>query len=148
MNDNAVILVVDDLADNADLLEAYLVPYGYNIIKASSGAEALDRIADKTVDLILLDVMMPGMDGFEVTRRVRADTVNRLLPIIMVTSLQETEDRVKGIEAGCDAFISKPIDKMELLAWTRSLLKTKAYNDLLSNDRKKLESQVIRRRIE
>jgi len=148
MNDTAVILVVDDLADNADLLEAYLVPYGYHIIKASSGAEALDRIANKTVDLVLLDVMMPGMDGFEVTRRVRAGTVNRLLPIIMVTSLRETEDRVKGIEAGCDAFISKPLDKTELLAWVRSLLKTKAYNDLIHDDRKKTESGAIRSRTE
>ena len=85
---------------------------------------------------------MPGMDGFEVTRRVRQDDTHRLLPIILVTSLRETEDRVKGIEAGCDDFISKPVDKMELLARVRSLLKVKAYNDLMSNYRKELESEV------
>jgi response regulator RpfG family c-di-GMP phosphodiesterase len=89
--------------------------------------------------------MMPGMDGFEVTRRVRQDNTYRLLPIILVTALRETEDRVNGIEAGCDDFISKPFDKMELLARVRSLLKVKAYNDLMSNYRKELESEVTRR---
>jgi PAS domain S-box-containing protein len=85
------------------------------------------------------------MDGFEVTRRVRQDNTHRLLPIILVTVLRETEDRVKGIEAGCDDFISKPIDKTELLARVRSLLKVKAYNDLLSSYRNELESEVTRR---
>jgi putative two-component system response regulator len=89
--------------------------------------------------------MMPGMDGFEVTRRVRQDDLHRLLPIILVTALRETEDRVKGIEAGCDDFISKPVDKMELLARVRSLLKVKAYNDLMSNYRTELESEVTSR---
>ena len=88
---------------------------------------------------------MPGMDGFEVARRVRQDDKHRLLPIILVTALRETEDRVKGIEAGCDDFISKPVDKIELLARVRSLLKVKAYNDLLSNYRKELESEVTKR---
>jgi putative two-component system response regulator len=89
--------------------------------------------------------MMPGMDGFEVTRRVRQDGTQRLLPIILVTSLNEREDRIRGIEAGCDDFISKPVDKMELLARVRSLLKVKAYNDLMSNYREELESEVTER---
>jgi PAS domain S-box-containing protein len=88
---------------------------------------------------------MPGVDGFEVTRRVRGDDKKRLLPIILVTALKETEDRVKGIEAGCDDFISKPVNKMELFARIRSLLKIKDYNDLMSNYRKELESEVNRR---
>ena len=88
---------------------------------------------------------MPGMDGFEVTRKVRQNATHQLLPIILVTALRETEDRVKGIEAGCDDFISKPVDKMELLARVRSLLKVKAYNDLLNNYRKELESEVTKR---
>ena len=83
------------------------------------------------------------MDGFEVTRRVRQDNTHRLLPIILVTVLRETEDRVKGIEAGCDDFLSKPINTTELLARVRSLLKVKAYNDLMSNYRNELESEVI-----
>jgi diguanylate cyclase (GGDEF)-like protein len=89
---------------------------------------------------------MPGMDGFEVTRRVRQNNTLRLLPIILVTSLRETEDRIKGIEAGCDDFISKPVDKMELLARVKSLLKVKVYNDSLSKYRKELESEVTRRK--
>ncbi len=145
MKDKPVILVVDDQPQNIELLEAYLVPQGYEIVKAANGEEALEKLSGNQIDLILLDVMMPGMDGFEVTRRIRQDDTHRLLPIILVTALRETEDRVKGIEAGCDDFISKPVDKMELLARVRSLLKVKAYNDLMSNYRKELESEVTRR---
>ena len=145
MKDKPVILVVDDQAQNIELLEAYLVPQGYEIVKAANGEEALGKLSDNQIDLILLDVMMPGMDGFEVTRRVRQDNTHRLLPIILVTALRDTEDRVKGIEAGCDDFISKPVDKMELLARVRSLLKVKAYNDLMSNYQKELESEVTGR---
>jgi len=145
MKDKPVILVVDDQPQNIELLEAHLVPQGYEIVKAANGEEALGKLSGNQIDLILLDVMMPGMDGFEVTRRVRQDNTHRLLPIILVTALRETEDRVKGIEAGCDDFISKPVDKMELLARVRSLLKVKAYNDLMSNYRKELESEVTRR---
>jgi len=145
MKDKPVILIVDDQPQNIDLLEAYLVPQGYEIIKAASGKEAMGKLSGNQIDLMLLDVMMPGMDGFEVTRRVRQDEKNRLLPIILVTALRETEDRVKGIEAGCDDFLSKPVDKMEVLARVRSLLKVKAYNDLLSNYREELEAEVTRR---
>jgi putative two-component system response regulator len=145
MKEKPVILVVDDQPQNIELLEAHLVPQGYEIVKATSGEEALGKLSDNQIDLILLDVMMPGMDGFEVTRRARQDNTHRLLPIILVTALRETEDRVKGIEAGCDDFISKPVDKMELLARVRSLLKVKSYNDLMSNYRKELETEVTRR---
>jgi PAS domain S-box-containing protein len=145
MKDKPVILVVDDQPQNIELLEAYLEPQGYEIVKAANGEEALGKLSDNQIDLILLDVIMPGMDGFEVTRRVRQDNTHRLLPIILVTVLRETEDRVKGIEAGCDDFISMPIDKMELLTRVRSLLKVKAYNDLMSHYRKELESEVTSR---
>src|SRR5450830_1343027 len=145
MKAKPVILVVDDQPQNVELLEAYLVPHGYEIVKAANGEEALGKLSGNQIDMILLDVMMPGMDGFEVTRRVRQDNIHRLLPIILVTALRETEDRVKGIEAGCDDFISKPIYLMELLARVRSLLKIKAYNDLLSNYRSELKSEVTRR---
>jgi len=143
MKAKPVILVVDDQTQNNDLLEAYLVPEGYEIIKATSGAEALEKLAGNQNDLILLDVMMPGMDGFEVTRRIRQDQKNKLMPIILVTALKETEDRIQGIKAGCDDYISKPFDKMELLARIQSLLKVKAYNDLMSNYRKELESEIV-----
>ena len=144
MKDTPTILVVDDQPRNNELLEAYLIPQGYEIIKAANGEEAMRKLTGNQIDLILLDVMMPGTDGFEVTRRIRKDDTHRLLPIILVTAMRETEDRVKGIEAGCDDFISKPVDKTELLARVRSLLKVKAYNDLMSNYRKELESEVTK----
>jgi diguanylate cyclase (GGDEF)-like protein/PAS domain S-box-containing protein len=135
-----VILVVDDQIHNIELLEAYLVPQGYEIIAALTGGEALEKLTGNQIDLVLLDVMMPGMDGFEVIRKVRQDKIHQQLPIIMVTASRKSEDRIKGIEAGCDEFISKPIDKMELFARIRSLLKIKAYNDLLINSLKELEA--------
>ena len=143
MKAKPVILVVDDQTQNNELLEAYLVPEGYEIIKATSGEEALEKLAGNQIDLILLDVMMPGMDGFEVTRRIRQDQKTKLMPIILVTALKETEDRIQGIKAGCDDYISKPFDKMELLGRIRALLKIKAYNDLMSNYRKELESEIV-----
>jgi PAS domain S-box-containing protein len=143
MKAKPVILVVDDISQNNDLLEAYLTPRGYEIIKAVSGEEALAKLADNQIDLILLDVMMPGMDGFEVTRKIRQDPKTRLMPVILVTALKETEDRIEGIKAGCDDYISKPFNKMELLARVQSLLKIKDYNDLMINYRKELESEVI-----
>jgi diguanylate cyclase (GGDEF)-like protein/PAS domain S-box-containing protein len=143
MKDKPVILVVDDQPQNIELLEAYLVSQGYEIVTAANGEEALGKLSGNQIDLLLLDVMMPGIDGFEVIRRVRQEDTHRLLPIILVTALRETKDRVKGIEAGCDDFISKPIDKAELLARVRSLLKLKAYNDLMSNYRKELEVTKI-----
>jgi len=145
MKDKPVILVVDDQPQNIELLEAYLVPQNYEVVTAASGEKALEKLSGNPIDLILLDVMMPGMDGFEVTRRIRQDDQHRLLPIILVTALRDMEDRVKGIEAGCDDFISKPFDKMELLARVRSLLKVKAYNDLMQNYRKELEVEVTLR---
>ena len=152
MKDKPVILVVDDQPENIELLEAHLVPQGYEILKAANGEEALAKLSGNPVDVILLDVMMSGMNGFEVTRRIRQDPEHELLPIVLVTSLREPEDRIKGIEAGCDDFLSKPFDKMELLARVRSLLKVKAYNDLMANYRiledslkEQLESEIARR---
>ncbi len=145
MKDKPVILVVDDQPQNVELLEAYLLPGGYEIVKAANGEEALEKLSGNQIDLLLLDIMMPGMDGFEVTRRVRQDIGHPSLPIILVTALKDTEDRIKGIEAGCDDFLSKPVDKTELLARVKSLLKVKDYNELMSNYRKELESEVTGR---
>jgi len=145
MKEKPVILLVDDQQQNNELLEALLVPQGYEIVMAASGEEALEKLSAHQIDLILLDVMMPGMNGFEVTRRIRGDHTHQQLPIVLVTVLTDTDARVKGIEAGCDDFIIKPIDKTELLARVRSLLKVKAYNDLMSNYRKELEFEVARR---
>ena len=146
MKDKPVILIVDDQPQDIELLEAHLVPQGYEIVKAASGEEALEKLSSNQIELILMDVLMPpGMDGFEVTRRIRRDTAHRLIPIILITALQETEDRVKGIEAGCDDFLSKPLDKMELFARVRSLLQVKAYNDLMRDYQIELEAMVTSR---
>jgi len=145
MKGKPVILVVDDQPKSIELIEAYLVPQGYEIVEAASGEEALVKLSGNQIDLILLDVRMPGMDGFEFIRKVRQDNTYRLLPIILVTVLRDPEDRVKRIEAGCDDFLSKPVDKMELIARIRSLIKIKAYNDLKSNYLKDLESEVASR---
>jgi putative two-component system response regulator len=148
MGTDPVILIVDDLPENRDLLEAHLTPKGYRVLLASSGEAALGILTEEAVDLVLLDVMMPGMDGFEVTRRIRADEANRQLPIVLVTALKDTLDRVRGIEAGCDDFLSKPVDKIELLARVSSLLKVKAYNDLLKDYRTELELEVAARTLD
>lgn len=146
MKDKPVILVVDDNPLNIKLLELNLAPHGYAVIQAQSGEEALEILAgNNLIDLILLDVVMPGLDGFEVIRRVRQDPIYKLLPIILVTSLSTREDRINGIEAGCDDFLSKPVNRTELLTRVKSLLKVKAYNDLMMNYQKELESEVTRR---
>ncbi|MFA5276593.1 MAG: response regulator [Candidatus Omnitrophota bacterium] len=136
MKDKSVILVVDDQFQNIELLEAYLVPQGYEIIKAVSGEEAFEKISGNQIDLILLDVMMPKMSGIEVLEKLRADEQTKLIPVVMVTVLKETEDKVKALEAGCDDFISKPFDKVELLARVKSILKISYYRRQLEEKEK------------
>ncbi|MFA6439057.1 MAG: PAS domain S-box protein [Bacteriovoracaceae bacterium] len=145
MKTKPVILVVDDQIQNIELLEVYLIPEGYEIIKAESGEEALEKLSAHQIDLILLDIIMPGLGGLEVIRRIRQDKKICQLPIIIITVQSETEDRIKGIKAGCDEFLSSPFDKTELLARIQSLLKVKAYDDLMSNYQKKLESEVAKK---
>ncbi len=136
MKDKPIILVVDDQYQNIELLEAYLVPQGYEIVKAKSGAEALEKISANEIDLVLLDVMMPGMSGIEVLEKVRADEKTKGIPVVMVTVLKETEDKVKALEAGCDDFISKPFDRVELLARVKSILKLGYYLRQLEEKKK------------
>ena len=143
------ILIVDDEAINLKLVKAYLLKEGYHFITASDGEEALTVVNDTIPDLILLDVMMPGIDGFEVCRRLKSKKRFQKIPIIMVTALTETEHKIKAMEVGADDFISKPLDRIELLIRAKSLLRIKSYHDELQrsyheisqkNDRlKKLE---------
>ncbi|MDO8445089.1 MAG: response regulator [Deltaproteobacteria bacterium] len=133
MKDKPVILVVDDQPQNIELLEAHLVPQGHEILKAADGEEALKTIAENSVDLVLLDVMMPKIDGFEVCRRIKGDERLRNIPVVLITALSAKEDRIKGIEAGAEDFISKPIDKGEVLARVKMLLKMKTLNDRLNH---------------
>ena len=145
MNDEPTILIVDDEAQNIELQRAYLESYNYRILTAVSGEEAIKIVAGENIDLILLDVMMPGKDGFVVTKYLKAHERTRVIPVILVTALTEKAAKVKGIEAGCDDFISKPVDSSELLARVRSLLKVKAYNDHMRNYERELETEVAKR---
>jgi len=130
------ILVVDDYPANVKLLERNLQAAGYETVAAGDGQEALEKVQAEKPDLILLDIMMPKLDGFEVCRRLRADEATAVIPIIMVTALKETEDRIRGLEAGADDFISKPFDRAELLARVKSLLAIKYYRSMLAEREK------------
>ena len=125
MKSKPVILVVDDQPQDIELLETYLAPQGYEIVKAASGEEALKIIAGNQIDLVLLDVVMPGMSGIEVLKKLRAGEKTRFIPVVMNTSFREAENRVKAIGKGCDDFISKPFNKQELLVRVESLLRIK-----------------------
>jgi adenylate cyclase len=129
MTEGATILVVDDTPQNVLLLEALLTGKGYRVVTASSGAEALRLIGSAPPDLVLLDVVMPGMSGYEVCQKIRGDRDTEILPVIMVTALDPAQERIKGLEAGADDFLSKPINQPELLARVRSLLRIKQLYD-------------------
>jgi DNA-binding response OmpR family regulator len=121
------ILIVDDEAKNIKLLPALLTPRGYEVIAASNGDEALQQVEQVQPDLILLDVMMPGMDGFTLCKRLQDNAETLLIPVIMLTALDQVKDRIKGIEAGADGFLTKPVHRDELLAQISILLqKTQA----------------------
>lgn len=128
---SARILVVDDIETNRRLLEARLSAEYFDVVQASSGPECLEKAVETVPDLILLDVMMPGMDGFETCKRLKADPATRHIPVVMVTALDQREDRVKGLEAGADEFLTKPVNDVALFARVRSLLRLKEVLDEL-----------------
>ena len=130
-NKPAVILVVDDNRENLELLEAYLEDLNCCTIAATDGPEALEIVKSDKPDLILLDIMMPKMSGFEVCRRVKNDPATTDIPIIMVTALNEYGDMQRGVDCGTDDFVSKPVNKIELLTRVRTMLKLKHITDKL-----------------
>ena len=127
----ASVLVVDDQAPNIRLLDAILSPRGYVVHRATSGAQALELLATTSVDLVLLDILMPGIDGYEVCRRIRDQDDTAYLPVVMVTASGD-EQKVKALEAGADDFLTKPIDTSELLARVASLTRIKRYQDTIT----------------
>jgi len=125
------ILVVDDLEPNLRLLEAKLKSEYYTVFTAKNGYDAIDIAKEKLPDIILLDVMMPGINGFETCEKLKSDPITTGIPVVMVTALTEQEDRIKGLEAGADDFITKPIDEFHLFARVRSLVRIKELFDEL-----------------
>jgi phosphoserine phosphatase RsbU/P len=139
---NATILIVDDDRNNLRVLQIRLKAEGYTVLTATSGQEALDQVEENVPDLILLDIQMPQMDGFQVCGRIRQHESMRFIPIVMVTALSDSQDRIRAIEAGADDFISKPFDYLEIRARVRSLLRIKEYHDALEEHNARLEREL------
>jgi class 3 adenylate cyclase/CheY-like chemotaxis protein len=131
------ILAVDDVPQNLRLLEAVLAPNGFEVVKALTGEDALLKVLQEKPDLVLLDIMLPGIDGYEVCRRLRADPKTAFVPVVMVTA-SGLPEKTKAIEAGADDFVPKPFDQLELLARVRSLLRVKTYHDEIERQRTEL----------
>lgn len=139
---SATILIVDDESQNCRLLDALLRPEGYETVMAASGEEALAIVAQNPPDLILLDIMMPGMDGYTVAKKMKANKLTSHIPIIMLTAQIDRQARLEGLSAGAEEFLTKPVDRAELWLRVRNLLRLKAYGDLLINHSAMLEQQV------
>ena len=136
----ACILIVDDERQNRGLLEVMLKPEGFLLLTAAGGEEALAIIARQPPDLILLDVMMPGMDGYEVANRIKSDPATKSIPVIMLTALDDRNARMLGLTAGAEDFLTKPVDRAELSVRVRNLLRIKAYGDKLQGTLDALET--------
>ncbi len=130
------ILVVDDLPQNRDLVEGHLAVLGACVATASNGADALRKVTEETPDLILLDVMMPGLDGYEVCRRLKAEAATASIPVLVLTSLSAPEEMVRAIEAGADDFLGKPFSGLELWIRVRSLLCIKKLHEQVATYRR------------
>ncbi|MBL7175835.1 MAG: response regulator [Desulfobacteraceae bacterium] len=135
---NETILIVDDEEKNIKLLKAMLISENYQVFGALSGVEALKMVEDISPDLILLDVLMPKMDGLEVCMKLKQDEKTRMIPVVIITALMENEHRIRAMEAGADDFLSKPVDRIELLVRIKSLLRLKSYHDDLLDSYKEI----------
>ena len=142
MRDPARILVVDDVADNVEILRMRLTALGYDVDEANDGEEALAKIAADPPDLVLLDIMMPKIDGLEVARRLKADKSLPFIPVILVTAKATPKDVVAGLEAGGDDYLTKPIDHGALVARVRAMLRIKALHDEVQTLNEGLEAKV------
>ena len=127
------VLVVDDVAANVDLMKTMLTREGYQVVTASDGEQALQMVADTQPDLVLMDVMMPKLSGYEVCERIKQNPNTRLTPVVLITALYERGDKIQGINAGADDFLTKPVNVHELKARARSLVRLKRYTDDLDS---------------
>jgi class 3 adenylate cyclase len=142
MRDPALILVVDDVADNVEILQMRLEAQGYEVVTAADGLEALDKIHRLLPDLVLLDVMMPKLDGIETVKRLKADASLPFIPVILVTAKADASDVVGGLEAGGDDYLTKPVDHAALSARVRAMLRIKALHDTVQDQARRLEDQA------
>jgi len=136
------ILVVDDQRSNLEMMAGVLKARGYEVLTAADGETALEQVRAASPDVVVSDILMPGVDGYDLCRRLRADPATALLPVVLVTSLDPQGERIKGIEAGADDFLAKPVNWEELFARVRSLLRVKALQDELKLWNQKLEARV------
>src|SRR6516162_5213685 len=142
MRDPPLILVVDDVPDNVDILHMRLEAQAYEVMTAGDGLEALEKIRKLTPDLVLLDVMMPKLDGIETVKRLKADPSLPFIPVILVTAKADASDVIGGLEAGGDDYLTKPVDHAALSARVRAMLRIKALHDTLQDQAKLLEDQA------
>jgi adenylate cyclase len=149
MRDPPLILVVDDTAQNRDMLSRRLTSHGYDVIVAGDGEEALACVRQSSPDLVLLDIMMPKLDGIEVVRRLKADPAHRHIPVVLVTARSDPRDVVEGLDAGGDDYLTKPIDHAALLARVRSMLRIKSLHDTVLDQARELAewSHQLERRV-
>lgn len=141
----AEILVVDDDSRNRQVLITLLEVEGYKVAEAANGQAAMDYIARQAPDLVLLDIMMPEMDGFEVARRIKQDPATQDIPIIMITALEDSNSKLRALNLGAEEFLTKPVNRAELWVRVRNLLKLKEYGDFLKRHNLLLENQVAQR---
>jgi DNA-binding response OmpR family regulator len=141
-------MAVDDNKKSLEILEAALVSCGYRVVLAGSGQEALDKARTDPPDLVLLDIMMPGLDGYRVAEELKREERTRNIPIIMLTALDDAYDRIKALQAGAEDFLTKPVHRKELAVRIRTLLKMKAYNDHLRNSRENLKNALTEKKAE
>ena len=141
----ARVLIVDDERHNRELLEVMLTPEGLLLQTAASGEEALAMVAQQPPDLILLDIMMPGMDGYQVAAHIKGEVSTKNIPIIMVTALDDRDARVRGLSTGAEDFLTKPVDRIELCVRVRNLLRLKAYGNYYDKYSQMLEGEVVSR---
>jgi adenylate cyclase len=142
MRDPPLILVVDDVPDNVDILQMRLEAQGYEVVTAADGIEALEKIRELLPDLVLLDVMMPKMDGIETVRRLKADAALPFIPVILVTAKADGKDVIAGLESGGDDYLTKPVDHAALSARVRAMLRIKALHDTVQSQAQRLEEQA------
>src|SRR5438067_7984937 len=142
MREPPLILVVDDVPDNSDILQMRLESQGYEVIAAADGEQAVAIVRERLPDLVLMDIMMPKLDGIAAMKQLKADPGLPFIPVILVTARADTKDVIAGIEAGGDDYLTKPVDQAALMARVRAMLRIKALHDTVQDQARRLEDQA------